>query len=127
MLTNEEAIEEALFMIEFSKDTMFYIRCGLSQNNHTGYEIFPVCSIYYHKDIPENVVKTLEGLGLPIRHRYKEPQHITKLLRLFKPFEKYTKNPEGYADVKKWNGAIPPHKTHADIRLILEMLENESI
>jgi len=124
MLMNENDIA----LLYLATNARFRIASRLTTRSQTGYQIRPECDIMGRKTIPAKVSKLLKSQGLPVQQRYTKPEHLTRLLRLVKPFKDFTKDPEGYESVVNWeHWDEEPLKTHADVLDILGRLENESV
>ena len=105
--------EQDILLLLIAKNARFRISSRLTTKNQTGYDIRPEC------DLREN--------GLPAQNRYTKAHHLTRLLRLLKPYRLFTKEPEGFLTVLHHVGSLPEATTHEDIENILEVLENESV
>ena len=119
--------QEELLLLLIANNTRFRISSRLTTKNQTGYEIRPECDLFGRKTIPVEVSVLLRESGLPVQNRYTKPHHLTRLMRLLKPYRLFTKEPEGFLTVLRHVGSLPEAKTHEDILDILEVLDNGSV
>jgi hypothetical protein len=119
--------EQDILLLLVAKNARFRIGSRLTTKNQTGYDIRPECDLFGRKTIPAEVSIFLRENGLPAQNRYTKPHHLTRLMRLLKPYRLFTKEPEGFLTVLRHVGSLPEATTHEDIENILEVLENESV
>lgn len=96
----------------------------LTTKHKTGYQIRCECDLFGRGNIPAKASIFLSRQGLPSQNRYTQKPHLNRLLRLLKPFEDFTKDPEGFRTVEHHIGILPTLNEHNDVEKVLEVLEN---
>lgn len=120
--------DEDIAILHLATNARFRVNVSLTTKNQSGYDIRPECVIYRRKAIPEAAISLLEGWGLPPQHRYTDVVHLRRLLRTVGPWREFTKDPEGYAQVLKFNGMLPDSiRSHADVVKALEVLDDGTL
>jgi len=119
--------DEDILLLLVAHNARFRISSRLTTKNQTGYDIRPECDLFGRKTIPAEVSIFLRENGLPVQNRYTKAHHLTRLMRLLKPYRLFTKEPKGFLTVLRHVGCLPEAKTHEDIENVLEVLENESV
>lgn len=119
--------KETIAMILFATNARFRIATRFTTNNQTGYEIRPECDLFGRKKIPKAVAEVLVMNGIPVQNRYTDVIHLRKLLRITKDWVDFTKDPEGWTQVLRFNGVVPQLKTHDDVEAALEVIEGEPL
>jgi len=115
--------EEDITILLVAHNIRFRIASRLTTKNQTGYDIRPECDLFGRRTIPAQVSAFLIENGLPVQQRYTKAHHLTRLLRLMKPFIHFTKDPEGFLAVSAHVGSLPEATTHAGVLEILDKLE----
>jgi hypothetical protein len=114
-------------MLLAAKHARFRISSRLTTHTATGYDIRPECVLFGRQEIPERVRDMLSDHGLPAQNRYTDVAHLQRLLRIFKDWRDFTKDPDGFIEVLHFLGRIPPLATHEDVLAALEVLESASV
>tara|TARA_R110000824_G_scaffold106908_5_gene252696 strand:+ start:651 stop:1016 length:366 start_codon:yes stop_codon:yes gene_type:complete len=119
--------KDDLTLLLIAQNTRMRIACRLTTKNQTGYQIRAECDLFGRKAIPNNVRQFLTKQGLPTQNRYTKVEHLTRLLRLLKPYEEFTKDPQGLRAVSSHVGRLVMLRSHEDMIDILEVLDNDAV
>lgn len=114
-------------MLLAAKNARFRISSRLTTHTATGYDIRPECILFGRAEIPERVRDMLSDHGLPAQNRYTDVAHIQRLLRVFKEWREFTKEPEGFLEVLRFLGRVPALRTHSDVLEALEVVDRVSV
>ena len=119
--------QDDLTLLLIAQNARFRIATRLTMKNQTGYQIRPECDLFGRRNLPTHVTDFLLRQGLPAQHRYTQTEHLTRLLRLLKPFVHFTKEPKGYSAVSAHLGSLPALRKHEDVIEALGVLDDESV
>ncbi len=119
--------QDDITLLLIAHNARFRIASRLTTKNQTGYQIRAECDLFGRKTIPAPVSAFLIKNGLPVQQRYTKPAHLTRLMRLIKPFVHFTKDPEGFLAVLHHVGSLPEVSTHEGVLQVLEVLDNEPV
>ena len=119
--------QDDLTLLLIAQNARFRVASRLTTKNQTGYQIRPECDLFGKKSLPVHVITFLSEHGLPAQNRYTKPEHLSRLLRLIKQHQHFTKDSEGYCAVAMHISSLPTLKTMGDVMQALEVLENESL
>jgi len=115
--------KDDLTLLLIAQNARMRIATRLTTKHKTGYQIRPECDLFGRKKIPEDVVEFLARQGLPAQKRYTQIFHLNRLLRLLKPYQNFTKEPQGLNDVANHIGSLRSVKSHEDVKKVLEELD----
>lgn len=116
--------EDDITLLLIAQNARMRVASRLTTKHKTGYQIRCECDLFGRGTIPSKASAFLARQGLPTQNRYTQKPHLNRLLRLLKPFEDFTKDPEGFRTVEYHIGSLPVLKEHGDVEKILEVLEN---
>lgn len=117
---------EDFAMLLLATNARFRIAVRFTTNNQTGYEIRPECILFGRNAIPEVVQLVLKENGLPIQNQFTDTVHLQKMLRITKAWRDFTKEPEGWLLVMRFNGRVPELKFHEDVERALEVFGDDA-
>ena len=115
--------KDDLTLLLIAQNARMRIAARLTTKHKTGYQIRPECDLFGRKKIPEDAVEFLARQGLPAQNRYTQKPHLNRLLRLLKPYQHFTKDPQGLNDVANHIGSLRSVKNHEDVKKVLEELD----
>ena len=119
--------KDDLTLLLIAQNARMRIAARLTTKHKTGYQIRPECDLFGRKKIPKSVAEVLVMNGIPVQNRYTDVIHLRKLLRITKDWVDFTKDPEGWTQVLRFNGVVPQLKTHDDVEAALEVIEGEPL
>jgi hypothetical protein len=117
---------EDFAMLLLATNARFRIGVRFTTNNQTGYEIRPECILFGRNAIPEAVQLVLKENGLPVQNQFTDTVHLQKMLRITKAWRDFTKEPDGWLLVARFNGRVPELKFHEDVERALEVFGDDA-
>lgn len=117
---------EDFAMLLLATNARFRIGVRFTTNNQTGYEIRPECILFGRNTIPEPVQLVLKENGLPVQNQFTDTVHLQKMLRITRAWRDFTKEPEGWLLVARFNGRVPELKFHEDVERALEVFGDDA-
>ena len=117
---------EDFAMLLLATNARFRIGVRFTTNNQTGYEMRPECILFGRNAIPEPVQLVLKENGLPVQNQFTDTVHLQKMLRITKAWRDFTKEPDGWLLVARFNGRVPELKFHEDVERALEVFGDDA-